>query len=315
MTSSPAYLDHGATMAAISPNQAVQALLDALRGGLRPDEDHPRIPVPLRNGEFLLMPSGSAHHAGVKVLTVAPDNPARGLDRIQGLYVLFDAQTLAPQMLLEGSALTMIRTAAVSIAAVRPALLDRTEAAHVVVYGTGPQGVAHVHTLRAVLAGRREIASVTMIARNPRRPEGMDDVNLATSGSEQAQEATARADVIMCATTARTPLFDSRAVRDDAVVTAVGSHEPDARELDGALMGRAQVVVEDVATALRESGDVVMAIDEGALTAGDLITMAEVATGAAPLSPDRPVVFKSSGMSWQDLVIAGAIAGAGSARP
>ena len=71
------------------------------------------------------------------------------------------------------------------------------------------------------------------------------------------------ADVVVCATTARTPLFDSTLLTDDVIVIAIGSHEPDARELDGALMGRAQVVVEDVATALRECGDVVLAIADG----------------------------------------------------
>jgi ornithine cyclodeaminase len=55
-------------------------------------------------------------------------------------------------------------------------------------------------------------------------------------------------------------VFDSGLLRDDVVVVAVGSHEPDARELDGRLLGRASVVVEDVATALREAGDVVLAI-------------------------------------------------------
>ena len=91
-------------------------------------------------------------------------------------------------------------------------------------------------------------------------------------------------------------------------MVAVGSHEPDARELDAPLLGRATVVVEDVATALREAGDVVLAIADGALAAADLVPMRDVVTGAVIVPADRPLVFKSVGMSWQDLVVAEAVA-------
>ena len=104
-------------------------------------------------------------------------------------------------------------------------------------------------------------------------------------------------------------MLDSAVLRDDAVVVAVGSHEPDARELDAALLGRATVVVEDVATALREAGDVVLAIAEGTLSPADLVPMREVVTGAIAVPVDRPLVFKSVGMSWQDLVVATAVVG------
>ena len=115
------------------------------------------------------------------------------------------------------------------------------------------------------------------------------------------------ADVVVCATSARSPVFDSALLRDDAVVVAVGSHEPDARELDAPLLGRATVVVEDIATALREAGDVVLAIAESMLTAADLVPMRDVLTGDVALPTDRPLVFKSVGMSWQDLVVAAAV--------
>ena len=69
------------------------------------------------------------------------------------------------------------------------------------------------------------------------------------------------------------------------------------------------MVVEDVATALREAGDVVLAIAEGALTPADLVPMRDVVTGAVAVPADRPLVFKSVGMSWQDLVVAAAVVG------
>jgi ornithine cyclodeaminase len=253
--------------------------------------------VGLAHGEFLLMPSEAASAAGVKVVTVAPGNAARGLPRIQAVYLLFDPATLALRAVLDGTALTTLRTPAVSVAAVLPWLPDR--ALDVTVVGAGPQARGHVETLLAV----RPLARVTHLVRDPSRT-ALDAVQL---GSPEAEEALLGADVVVCATSARTPLFDSALLRPDVVAIAVGSHEPDARELDAALLARATVVVEDVATALREAGDVVLAVQEGALDADRLVAMRDVATGSATVPAGRPVVFKSVGMSWEDLVVAEAV--------
>jgi ornithine cyclodeaminase/alanine dehydrogenase-like protein (mu-crystallin family) len=290
------YVDADA-VAALGPAAAVRAVTDALRGGLDPAADPPRLPVGLAHGQFLLMPSETAAAAGVKVATVAPDNPARGLPRIQAAYLLFDRETLALRAVLDGTALTTLRTPAVSVAAVLPALPDRP--LRVAVVGAGPQATGHVAALAAV----RPLQAADHLVRDPSRTP-LDAVAL---GSPRAGEALRSADVVVCATSARSPVFDSGLLRDDAVVVAVGSHEPDARELDAPLLGRATVVVEDVATALREAGDVVLAIAEGALTAGDLVPVRDVVTGAVAAPTDRPLVFKSVGMSWQDLVVATAV--------
>jgi ornithine cyclodeaminase len=243
------------------------------------------------------MPSEIPAAAGVKVVTVAPGNPVRGLPRIQAVYLLFDRETLALRAVLDGTALTTLRTPAVSVAAALPRLPDRP--LRVAVVGAGPQATGHVATLAAV----RPLATTTHLVRDPSRTP-LEAVRL---GTPQAEEALRSADVVVCATSARSPLFDSTVVRDDAVVVAVGSHEPDARELDAALMGRAVVVVEDVGTALREAGDVVLAIAEGTLAAADLVPVRDVVTGVTTLPADRPVVVKTVGMSWQDLVVAEAV--------
>jgi ornithine cyclodeaminase len=157
----------------------------------------------------------------------------------------------------------------------------------VVVYGTGPQGRGHLATLEAV-AG---VSTVDMVGR-------------ARAGSPEVALALGQADVVVCATTAREPLFDSALLRDSAIVLAVGSHEPDAREVDAAFCRRATVIVEDVATALRECGDVVLAIAEGALGEERLVPIRDAVSGP-PL--DGPLLFKGSGMAWQDLVVAEAV--------
>lgn len=306
MSAAPRYLDTAALDAAISPAEAVTAIQDALLAGFDTGTDHVRSTEKLTQGDFLLMPSEVGPYAGIKIITISPENPARGLPRIQGLYVLFDSETLTPQLLMEGAALSNIRTPAVSLAATEGALLRSAEPLHVVIFGAGPQGIDHLATVKAVLGSKRELASVTFVVRTP-RPIDVAEATVVAAGSADAEAAVAEAGLIICATTARTPLFDSAAVRNDAVVIAVGSHEPDARELDSALVARSQIIVEDVPTALRESGDVILAIGEGVLSADRLLTMPDVVCGRAELQADRPVVFKSSGMSWEDLAVASAI--------
>ncbi|GAA3036313.1 ornithine cyclodeaminase family protein [Streptosporangium longisporum] len=292
----------------LGPRQAVRVVTDALRGGLDPAADPARTVVPTAHGHLLLMPAESGARTGVKVVTVAPDNPAHGRPRIQGFYLLFDARTLSPVALIDGIALTTLRTPAVSVAAVLPLLRRARDPLRVAVFGAGPQGRGHVDTLLDTLSGHRRLAEVTYLVRDPRRAgvpgHGAVPVTVAASGGERATRAVSRADVVVCATTAREPLFDSALLHDRAVVIAVGSHEPGAREVDGALTGRAHVVVDDVATALREAGDVVQAIGEGNLDAARLIPMRRIVTDPASVDLDRPVLFKSTGMSWQDLVVA-----------
>jgi ornithine cyclodeaminase len=303
--SGPPYLDAEAVRAALRPSAAVDAVRAALLGGLDPAHDIPRSSVPVRGGEYLLMPADAGRSAGIKVLTVAPDNPARGMPRIQGLYILADAETLAPRAVLDGAALTLVRTPAVSLAAVGETLRRSAEPLDVVVFGAGPQARAHSSAVRDLLEGVRSIARVTTVTRRPDRARA--DHGAVACGSAEADAALRRAGLVICATTGRTPLFDSAALREDSVVVAVGSHEPDARELDAALMGRAAVIVEDVGTALREAGDVVLAVRERALDPAALLPLRDVVRGEVTISAGRPLVFKSTGMSWEDLVIAEAI--------
>jgi ornithine cyclodeaminase/alanine dehydrogenase-like protein (mu-crystallin family) len=114
----------------------------------------------------------------------------------------------------------------------------------------------------------------------------------------------AAADIICCCTTAREPLFDGALVADHATVVAIGSHEPDARETDDTLAARATIVVESPTSALREAGDVILAVDSGAITADDLVTLAELIRGEVKPAAGRPRFFKSTGMSWEDAVVA-----------
>jgi ornithine cyclodeaminase len=292
---------------ALTRGQAADAITRALRAGLEPGRGPARTAVELTGGQFLLMPAETTSFVGLKAATVAPGNPSRGLPRIQATYLLFDAETLGLRAILDGTAVTNLRTPAVSVAAVAPALSRFTRPVELVVFGAGPQAIGHAEALDA--CGGVELADVTYVVRRSERarehlPPHARVVSAADSSVVTRLE---RADAVVCATSARSPLFDSRNLAEGAVVIAVGSHEPEARELDGPLMGRAEVVVEDVRTAMREAGDVVLAASEGHLRADELIPMADLVRGSRTPDPHRTLVFKSVGMAWQDLVVAEAV--------
>lgn len=291
--------------------EAADALERALLRGLDPTHDPARIGVDVAAGELLLMPSGSDESVGVKIVALAAGNAARGLPRIHGVYLLLDAETLVPTALLDGAALTTLRTPAVSALAVRH--LAGRDAARLVVFGSGPQAWGHLEAVLAV----RAVSEVAVVGRSPARAAALAAraaaLGLRITVPEEpdaVRDAVRAGDVLVCATSSAVPLFAGALVQDTACVVAVGSHYPDRRELDTNLMARAHVVVEDTATALREAGDVVMAVQEGALELHGWRTLAEVVTTAAAGPPSwqkadrRPTVFKSVGMGWQDLVVA-----------
>jgi ornithine cyclodeaminase len=304
------------TIARLLPmGAAVDALEAALLAGLDPEADPPRTASPAPGapgGQLLLMPSATASYAGVKLATVAPDNPGRGLPRIQGAYVLFDGATLGPLALLDGIALTSLRTPAVSALAVRH--LAVPEARRLVVFGTGPQAWGHVEAMRAV----RPVEHVDIVGRDPGRIAGFAAACEAAglSAAAATPDAVAAADLVCCCTSARAPLFDGALLPPHATVVAVGSHEPGAREVDDQSVGRAgAVVVEARSAALREAGDVIQAVAAGAFDASRLATLAELVRGQVTVPEGRPRLFKSVGMAWEDLVTAAAVHERAALRP
>jgi ornithine cyclodeaminase/alanine dehydrogenase-like protein (mu-crystallin family) len=276
------FLDADEVRRRLDAPAAADALEAALLDGLDPESDPPRGAVELDRGQLLVMPSGAARHPVVKLVTVG------GEPRIQGVCVVFDGETLAPLALVDGIALTNVRTAAVSALAVRHLAIP--DARRLLVFGRGPQAHAHVDAMRAI----RPIELVDMVGRDQARA-GVDEL-------------VAAADIVCCCTTAREPLFDGALVADHAVVVAIGSHEPDLRETDDALAARATVVVESRASALREAGDVILAIEAGATSPDELVTLVELVRGDARPDLARPRFFKSTGMSWEDAVIAATLA-------
>ena len=294
-------LDAAQMRVRLSADKAVDALARRLQDD-PPSADRPaRTRVDLRAGQMLLMPDESRDHVGLKLVSIARDNPAAGLPSIQGVYVLMDALTLTPCLVADAAELTVVRTSAMSLLAVQR--LGVVPGPRITIVGAGPQALAHARAFASLSP-----SVIRLVVRDPARAAGVAAA-LAADGIE-AEIVTAvpvaDSDLIACTTTSRTPVFDSTDLPDHAVVVAVGSHEPDVRELDTALMARSWVVVESRDAARREAGDVVCAENECGrdVIAADL---GELVRGEATPDLSRPRVFKSVGEAWEDLAVASAL--------
>lgn len=285
-------------VAAIDVLETAFRTLDPGTGPLRTSLETPA-------GSLLMMPAFGEAGVGVKLVTLTSSNPGRGLPYIQAGYVLFDTVTQSPEAVLDGTALTALRTAAVSGLATRH--LAREDATRLVVFGAGVQARAHLEAMCAV----RPVTELVVVARSA-GPAG----SLVQAGLERGLAAragspgsVAEADLICTCTTSGEPLFDGSLLASGVHVNAVGSHRPDARELDTETVRRGRVVVESREVALAEAGELAIPIAEGAIGRAHVVAdLAATVRGAGVRrSTDDLTVFKSVGMAFEDLIVARAI--------
>jgi ornithine cyclodeaminase/alanine dehydrogenase-like protein (mu-crystallin family) len=296
--------------AALARALPMAGAIDALEAGFR----RPLATGPLRThvdtapGSLLVMPATGESGTGVKLVTLTPGNPAAGRPLIHAMYVLFDPVTQAPRAVLDGGALTALRTGAVSGLATR--FLARPDASELAVFGAGVQARSHVTAMRAV----RPIARVTVIGRDADRASGFvtelraDGLDAATGDATAVETA----DIVCTCTTSDTPLFDGNRLRGGAHVNAVGAYLPTTRELDTAAVARGRVVVETREVAMAEAGTILLPIAEGAVGPDHVVAdLAEVVGGAAVRRGAADVtVFVSVGAAFEDLIVAAAAVGA-----
>ena len=299
-------LDADEVRGSLTYADAIDALERAFRAG-DPSATPPRSSVTTEAGSLLLMPAASPEAAGVKLVTVTPANPAAGRPLIHAVYVVFDGGTQAPMAVLDGAALTALRTSAVSAMATR--FLANDEASTLVVFGSGVQAAAHVEAMRAV----RPIERVVVVGRDAAKAEGLA-ATIRRDGLEAAvgePMAVADADVVCTCTTATAPLFDGAWLRPGCHVNAVGAFRPDDREVDTETFRRARVVVETRDAAAAEAGDILIPIAEGAIGWDHVVAdLAEVVGGATVRrSADDVTLFESVGLAFEDLAVASAIVG------
>lgn len=250
-----------------------------------------------------LMPAwrgGDTPLFSLKEIVVAPANSAAGRDPHQGSVLLHDGVTGELVALLNASAVTEIRTAAVSGVATR--LLARPGARVVAVLGSGVQGRSHVEAMQEVL-GEPEIR---IWSRTPAHAEALA---LECHGTVCAgvEEALAGADVVCTTTSAREPIVRREWLAPGTHVNAVGSSIPRARELDTVTMAAASLFVDRRESTLAESGDYLLAAAEGAIGPDHIrAELGELLTGAHPGRTDSGelTVFKSLGLAVEDLAAA-----------
>lgn len=261
-------------------------------------------------GEMLLMPAHGPEGAGVKLVAIAPGNADCGLPLIQGIYVLFARDTLTPELLIDGAALTRLRTSCLSGLATEH--LARPASNRLVVFGTGAQGRAHVEAMRAVLP----IEHVTIVGSSVNSPRALrlaqellaDGIDARVGDKHSIRDA----DIVCTCTTSATPIFDDRDLRPGTHINAIGAYRLDMAELPSPTLGRGLLVVESLRATLKEAGDVVAAISAGELRARNFATeLRTVLSGEAGRTDEQQVtIFKSVGLSSEDLLVARAVADA-----
>lgn len=285
-------------------SEAVDALARAFGAAARP-ETPLRSHVTVPGGELLIMPASDEAGVGIKLVTVAPENPGRGLPFLHSVYVLFSPGTLEPRLTLDGRALTALRTSAVSALATRH--LARPDAARLVIFGAGVQAGAHLDAMLSV----RPVERLRVVSRSPERAERLVDRarSLGLDAATAGPEAVADADLICTCTTSDTPLFDGKLLTEGVHLNAVGAYRPDSRELDDETMARAKIVVETREAALAEAGDLLIPMEAGVITASAIAAdLGEVVRGASVRTSSEDVtVFKSVGVAFEDLAVAGAL--------
>ena len=247
------------------------------------------IPVPGGEGVLALMPAVYGDVMGVKLLTYNAANAARGLPVYFTTVHLFRAATGEPLAIMDGTALTEMRTAAVSAAAVK--LLAKRDARVLAVLGSGVQARAHVAALRVV----RPFTDLRIWSRTPSNAEAL--ARDAGGTSMDAERAVRGADVIVTATGAAEPVLRGAWLAEGALVLAIGSFGVDRRELDDDAM-RGAVVVDSRAGASVEAGEIARTGAEIHAELGELLA------GTKSLPPARHIVFKSLGLAAEDVAAA-----------
>ena len=260
-----------------------EALADLARG---------RVSNPLRSllrvegapGFLGLMPAYRGDF-GLKEVCVYPGNPAKGLDTHLGLVILHDGETGAPKAIMDASAITAIRTAAVSAVATK--LLAREEAHVLAILGSGVQGKSHLEAIPLV----RDIREVRMFSRTKRE------------NANSAEEAVRGADIIVTATSAKEPVVKREWIAPGTHINAVGSSIKSTRELDSETVKASSLFVDRRESTVNESGDYLMSgvgPDHIRAELGEIL----IGTAKGRASKEELTLFKSLGLAVEDLASA-----------
>jgi ornithine cyclodeaminase len=261
---------------------------------------------PDAKGVMGLMPSymsGDRAAFGLKAICVFPGNPAKGLDSHQGAVLLFSAETGELLALMNASAITAIRTAAVS--GVATELLGQPGPCSLALIGSGVQARSHLPAMAAV----RSIKSCRVTSRHYANAqkfceEMQGDVSFPLEAVETVEGALKGAELIVTTTTAREPILKREWISPGAHLNLVGSSTPKTREIDSETMAAVSLFVDRRESTLNESGDYLLAAREGVIGPDHIrAELGEVLKGERPgrTASDEITCFKSLGIGIEDL--------------
>ena len=297
----------------LSPTVLADALADAFRGEITvPLRHHHPLPRPGEpDAMLLLMPawtgSGLQPFVGTKIVTVHPGNANRNLPAVYGSYVLADGATGRPLAVMDGTTLTVWRTAAASALAAR--YLANPKAHSLVQVGAGALAP---HLIRAHCAAR-PIRRVTIWNRSRDRAEqlaeGLDGTlpGVTITIATDLETAVRSADIVSCATIATNPVVSGNWLKPGAHLDLVGGYTPAMRETDDAAVVRARLFVDTRTGGLKEAGDIVDPIKRGVIRESDVLAdLYDLTRGKHPgrQSADEITLFKSVGTAVEDLAAA-----------
>ncbi|MCB9955855.1 MAG: ornithine cyclodeaminase family protein [Caulobacterales bacterium] len=260
----------------------------------------------LDKGLFGMMPgalTGQPGVFGIKLLSLYPENPAKGLPSHLGLFVLFNFEDGLPIAVLNAGALTAIRTAAASALATK--YLSRKDAHILTIIGTGEQAGTHIEAISMV----RDIREIRIWGRNVKQAEKLaSEYAGSVRGNflveEKIEHAIKGADIICTVTAASNPILAGKWLEPGMHLNVVGSGVPDKAEVDAECIRRSRVFVDSKSTALALAGDLRRPIESGDVCEGDIIgEIGEVILGGkhGRISDEDISLYKSVGVIAQDL--------------
>jgi len=286
----------------------IEALRQTFAGGavVAPARHHHTIARPgASEAVLILMPAWQEANGftGVKIVSVFPDNAARGKPSVMGIYLLLAGDSGEPLATLDGQALTLWRTAAASALAAQA--LARPDASRMAMIGAGALAPRLIAAHAAVRPIREVIIWNRTAERAQRLAATLDRPRLRVTASEDLAATIGSADIVSVATLAKEPLVKGAWLKSGAHVDLVGAYTPQMREADDEAIRRARVYV-DTRGGMKESGDIAQPLASGALSEADIAgDLFDIARGtAARRSVDEITLFKSVGNAIEDLAAA-----------
>jgi ornithine cyclodeaminase/alanine dehydrogenase-like protein (mu-crystallin family) len=305
-------LTHSEVEQLLPMSECIAVMGEALAGLARGEANQPLRTIFKPNrvkGVLAMMPafrSGDSSMFGLKAICVFPGNAATGLDAHQGGVMLFDGKTGVPLALVNASAITAIRTAAVS--GLATSLLARADASELAIIGAGVQARTHLSAMACVRPLKRaRIASGHFASAQKFAKEMQSQFPFPVEPVETAEAAVRGADLIVTATTAREPVVQRDWISPGAHINAIGTFSPKAREIDTATMTAATLFCDARESVLNEAGDYLLAAEEGAIGPDHIrAELGEVLIKTRPgrTSRDEITLFKSLGLAIEDLAAA-----------